>query len=67
MIHVMPADGVKLTQANGTPVPADGGNYKKSAWWKRRERDGDAIITRATAAKAKPKPTKSQKQKGSDA
>jgi len=67
MIHVAPADDIRLTEANGTPVPADGANFKPSAWWKRRQRDGDAIITKAVSTRAKPKPTKSQKQKGSDA
>ena len=57
-IFVTPAPGVSLKTANGTPVPPEGEVYKISSWWKRRERDGDAIISQ-------PK-TKSAKVKGSD-
>jgi Protein of unknown function (DUF2635) len=57
-IHVKPSGEVALKTSDGEPVPAEGENYEDSSWWRRRERDGDAVIS-----KSKPK---SKKQKGSD-
>ncbi|VWX62592.1 DUF2635 domain-containing protein [Sphingorhabdus sp. 109] len=55
LIHVAPAEGRTLKEVNGMTVPAEGRNFPDSSWWRRRERDGDAIISKFKRTTKKPK------------
>ncbi|MEW8796935.1 DUF2635 domain-containing protein [Klebsiella michiganensis] len=44
--HIKPArDGLQVRKADGQRLNPEGENLPASAWWHRREAEGDVVIT----------------------
>lgn len=44
-IFVKPREGLIVRGPDGAILPPGGAEVERSSWWKRREHDGDVIIT----------------------
>lgn len=59
---IRPAEGKTCPKPDGAPLAAEGEELPVTSYWRRRERDGDVVITARAPAERHPRKSSAKKE-----